>query len=185
MLQVEVFWVVMFSVVVGCQHFRGSCCLHLEGEIKALKLALHFILQPLTDVGNDLANRTCKVEISQLLALLESLHKIRLLCVSIECFRISLLLTGKFQEVHIGGVKVVLFPRILNSIFIEFLIYFTFIFRSVFILNLLHTWCRVCTNKQLVLKCSGCLGHHHTLIQPGCHIALGCSGISVKKKRAY
>jgi hypothetical protein len=32
-IQVEVVWVVMLcSVVVGCQHFRGPCCLHIQGE---------------------------------------------------------------------------------------------------------------------------------------------------------
>jgi hypothetical protein len=32
--QVEVFWVVMqCSVLVGYQHFRGPCCLHLQGEV--------------------------------------------------------------------------------------------------------------------------------------------------------
>jgi hypothetical protein len=34
MFQVEVFWVVMPCGVVGYQHFRGSCCLHLQGEVK-------------------------------------------------------------------------------------------------------------------------------------------------------
>jgi hypothetical protein len=34
-IQVEVFWVVMpYSVVVGHQHFREPCCLHLQGEVK-------------------------------------------------------------------------------------------------------------------------------------------------------
>jgi len=29
-IQAEVFWVVtLHSVVVGCQHFGGPCCLHL------------------------------------------------------------------------------------------------------------------------------------------------------------
>jgi hypothetical protein len=33
--QVEVFCVVTpCSVVVGYQHFRGLCCLHLQGEVK-------------------------------------------------------------------------------------------------------------------------------------------------------
>jgi len=33
MIQVEVFWVVMpCSIAVGYQHFRGPCCLHLQGE---------------------------------------------------------------------------------------------------------------------------------------------------------
>jgi hypothetical protein len=32
--QVEVFWVVTAcSVPVGYQHFRGPCCLHLQGEV--------------------------------------------------------------------------------------------------------------------------------------------------------
>jgi hypothetical protein len=36
MFNVEVFWVVTpCSVVVGYQHFRGPCCLKLEGEVKA------------------------------------------------------------------------------------------------------------------------------------------------------
>jgi hypothetical protein len=31
--QVKVFRVVMLcSVVVGCQHFRGPCCLHLDPD---------------------------------------------------------------------------------------------------------------------------------------------------------
>jgi hypothetical protein len=34
-IQVKVLWVVMpWSIVVGYQCFRGSCCLHLEGEVK-------------------------------------------------------------------------------------------------------------------------------------------------------
>jgi hypothetical protein len=34
-IQVEVFWVMMLrGVMVGYQHFRGSCCLHLQGEVK-------------------------------------------------------------------------------------------------------------------------------------------------------
>jgi hypothetical protein len=34
-IQIEVFWVVMLcSVVVGYQCFRGSCCLHVQGEVK-------------------------------------------------------------------------------------------------------------------------------------------------------
>jgi hypothetical protein len=33
-IQVELFWVVMLcGVVVGYQHFRWLCCLHLEGEV--------------------------------------------------------------------------------------------------------------------------------------------------------
>jgi len=32
--QVKVFWVVMpFIVMVGCQCFRGPCCLYLQGEV--------------------------------------------------------------------------------------------------------------------------------------------------------
>jgi hypothetical protein len=32
--QVEVFWIVtQHNVVVGYQHFRGPCCLHLEGKV--------------------------------------------------------------------------------------------------------------------------------------------------------
>jgi hypothetical protein len=35
-IQVEIFRVVMpCSVVVGYQRFRGSCCLHLQGEVTA------------------------------------------------------------------------------------------------------------------------------------------------------
>jgi hypothetical protein len=35
--QVEVFWVVMLcSVVVEYQHFRGPCCLHLQGEVASM-----------------------------------------------------------------------------------------------------------------------------------------------------
>jgi hypothetical protein len=34
MSQVKVFWVVMVcSVVLGYHCFRGSCCLHLHGEV--------------------------------------------------------------------------------------------------------------------------------------------------------
>jgi len=34
MFQVKVFWVVTpYSIVVGYQHFRGPCCLHLQGEV--------------------------------------------------------------------------------------------------------------------------------------------------------
>jgi len=34
MFQVNIFWAAMpYSAVVGCQHFRGPCCLHLQGEI--------------------------------------------------------------------------------------------------------------------------------------------------------
>jgi hypothetical protein len=33
-IQVEVFWVVMLSsVTVGYQHFRGTCCLYLQDEV--------------------------------------------------------------------------------------------------------------------------------------------------------
>jgi hypothetical protein len=33
-IQVMVFWVVMLcTVTVGYQHFRGPCCLHLQGEV--------------------------------------------------------------------------------------------------------------------------------------------------------
>jgi len=33
-IQVELFQVVMLhSSVVGCQHFIGPCCLHLQGEV--------------------------------------------------------------------------------------------------------------------------------------------------------
>jgi hypothetical protein len=34
MFQVQVFWVMMLcNVVVGYQHFRGPCCLCLQGEV--------------------------------------------------------------------------------------------------------------------------------------------------------
>jgi len=33
-IQVEVFWIVtQHSVIIGYQHFRGPCCLHLQGEV--------------------------------------------------------------------------------------------------------------------------------------------------------
>jgi len=36
MFQVKVFWdVTPCSVLVGYQRFRGPCCLHLQGEVKA------------------------------------------------------------------------------------------------------------------------------------------------------
>jgi hypothetical protein len=35
--QVKVFWVVMLcSVAVGYQCFRGPCCLHLQGEVTTI-----------------------------------------------------------------------------------------------------------------------------------------------------
>jgi hypothetical protein len=37
MLQVEVFWdVTPYNVVVGYQHFRSPCCLHLQGEVAGM-----------------------------------------------------------------------------------------------------------------------------------------------------
>jgi hypothetical protein len=37
MFKVEVFWVVMpCSVMVGYQHFRGPCCLHVQGEVAGM-----------------------------------------------------------------------------------------------------------------------------------------------------
>jgi hypothetical protein len=38
MFQVEVFWVVVMlcSVVVGHQHFRGLCYLHFQGEVAVM-----------------------------------------------------------------------------------------------------------------------------------------------------
>jgi hypothetical protein len=36
-IQVMFFWVVMlYSVVVGYQHFRGPCCLHIQGELHGI-----------------------------------------------------------------------------------------------------------------------------------------------------
>jgi hypothetical protein len=37
LFHVEVFWVVTpCCYVVGCQRFRGSCCLHLQGEVAGM-----------------------------------------------------------------------------------------------------------------------------------------------------
>jgi len=37
MFQVKVFWVVTpCSVIVGYQHFRSPCCLHLQGEVAGM-----------------------------------------------------------------------------------------------------------------------------------------------------
>jgi len=40
-IQVAVFWVVtMCSVVLEYQHFKGPCCLHLQGEVNGAVLVL-------------------------------------------------------------------------------------------------------------------------------------------------
>jgi hypothetical protein len=40
---VAIFWVVMpCNFVVRCQHFGGSYCLHLEGEVKKIEAARSF-----------------------------------------------------------------------------------------------------------------------------------------------
>jgi hypothetical protein len=33
-IQVDVFWVVMCSDIIGYRRFRRPCCLHLHGEVK-------------------------------------------------------------------------------------------------------------------------------------------------------